>query len=358
MSSTCPPLMQTREHHDRVASLFNLLCGMAEDERRAYLDRHTELGAETVREALALIRFDTGDELPGPNQLLELPSPSTHSPVGSWIGKYRIMRKLGEGGLGMVYEAVRNHDGVRRHAAIKLLHPELPGVQFSGLLRREAQFLAALEHPNICRLYDWGRIPSGAFYLVMEMVGGESLRQWLARPGITTRERLAAFCSLCKAVSHAHRHHILHLDIKPTNIRFDCEGNIKLLDFSISQSPAIRLPSGVIDSAPWYSRGYTAPERAAGNSPTVACDIYSLGVVLGNMLRSNTPVKSARDVAYGGSIRNHKNGISSPSHQGRLWTEALAIVEAATAPFPASRCRSADDLRLQVERILDQCPRH
>jgi serine/threonine-protein kinase len=308
-----------------------------------------------VREALELVRCDSPEEPFGPNHLFEFPSQSALIVAGSWIGRYKIVRKVGEGGLGTVYEAVREHDGVRMPAAIKVLRSDLPAEEFSGFLRREAQLLAGLEHPNICRLFDWGRTEVGEFYLVMELIAGESLRERTAHLGYTMRERLASFCSLCKAVSHAHRNGILHLDIKPSNIRFDGDGNIKLLDFSISERSATLSHSASVDAARWYSRGYTAPERIAGDSPTIACDVYALGVVLRDMLGLESQAGNARCCSYGNGIpRPSSHTYSSP--EVRAWTKLRTIVETATALLPARRYRSVDELRAQIEKVLDNDP--
>jgi eukaryotic-like serine/threonine-protein kinase len=216
---------------------------------------------------------------------------------GELLGEYKILSLLGEGGMGEVYLA--EDSNLHRQVAIKLVKA---GLGRAGLLRhfqREERILAALTHPNIARLYGGAVTPGGLPYFAMEYVEGERLDSYCESHSLTIPERLELFRKICAAVSYAHQHLVIHRDIKPANIRVTAEGEPKLLDFGIAklvdpQSDPIGEQTMTLQSV--MTPEYASPEQVRGEGVTTASDIYSLGVVLYELLTGHRPyrIKSRR----------------------------------------------------------------
>ena len=171
-------------------------------------------------------------ELPDEDDLL--------SWVGRRVGPYRLTRELGEGGMGRVYEAVRDDDQFHKRVALKMVKP---GRETGSVLRRfryEREILAGLDHPHIAALYDGGVTDDGHPYFAMEFVEGEPIDRYCASRNLSVGERLALFGSVCAAVQHAHRNLVVHRDLKPSNILVTADGGVKLLDFGIAKLLARR----------------------------------------------------------------------------------------------------------------------
>jgi eukaryotic-like serine/threonine-protein kinase len=221
---------------------------------------------------------------------------------GSKIGPYRILRELGRGGMGLVLLAVRADDSFQKQVAIKLVSPGPLQSQMLRRFRRERQILADLEHPNIARLLDGGTTEQGWPYVVMEYVEGVPLTQYCRAQQQTLTERLHLFREICAAVQYAHQRLVIHRDLKPANILVTQTGAVKLLDFGIAkllsaENPAHTLAheraslatpetlSGVLMMTPEYA----SPEQMRGETLTTASDIYSLGVLLYELLSGQLP---------------------------------------------------------------------
>ncbi len=225
------------------------------------------------------------------------------------IGPYRLIRQLGRGGMGTVYLARRDDDAYRSEVAIKVLRrrPGRPGRgQTEGsaqLLRRflvERQILADLNHPNIAELYDGGTIDddtgdAGLPYFVMELVDGVAITEYCDRERLDVAARLDLFAQVCAAVQAAHRNLIVHRDIKPANILVTADGATKLLDFGIAKplDPSA-FPQAVETTGSWHrpmTPIYASPEQIRGEPVTTATDVYSLGVVLYELLTGRHPYR-------------------------------------------------------------------
>src|SRR5688572_20266069 len=163
----------------------------------------------------------------------------SHDPSGSLegqrLGPYRILRKLGSGGMGDVYLAERADEEYQQQVAIKMVRSGMFSRQVQGRLRMERQILATLQHPNIARLLDGGRTPDGTPYLVMEYIDGEPIDAYCDRRRLAPEERLALLRTVCSAVHYAHQNLIVHRDLKPNNILITPQGVPKLLDFGIAK---------------------------------------------------------------------------------------------------------------------------
>ena len=216
--------------------------------------------------------------------------------AGRMIGPYRIVREIGRGGMSVVYLAERADDVYRKQVAVKLVWPGLMTGEIERRFRQERRILARLDHPNIARLLDGGVTEDGCQYVVMEYVEGEPITEFCDSRKLSITERLKLFQQICAAVQYAHDNLIVHRDLKPSNILVANDGTVKLLDFGIAKllDPALL---GIEDSPPSQTGfhamtpEYASPEQACGENITTASDVYSLGVVLYELLTGHRPYR-------------------------------------------------------------------
>ena len=209
---------------------------------------------------------------------------------GDKLGDCVIVRLLGEGGMGEVYLA--QDTGLERQVAVKLLKRQLDDQALLRRFRHERKVLAALTHPNIARLYGGALTPEGRAYLVMEYVEGERLDRYCDARGLDVTARLALFRKVCAAVTYAHQNLVVHRDLKPANIRVTPEGEPKLLDFGIAKlldPENTRGADVTVTMFPALTPEYASPEQLRGEPITTATDVYSLGVVLYELLCGQRP---------------------------------------------------------------------
>ena len=250
------------------------------------------------------------------------------APLPERIGAYRIIRAIGEGGMGTVYLGERDAGDFEHTAAIKVIRPGALSPPVIERFFNERQTLARLSHPHIARLFDGGETAQGAPYIVMEFVDGEPVLDWAERVHATLDQRLDLLDDICSAVAHAHRNLIIHRDITPGNVLVCRDGGAKLIDFGISrpETPGV-TPSGAASDSRSFTPGYAAPEHEAGGDSNTLSDIYSLGRLMADLV---APV--------GGDTRR----------------ELSAIAAKASAAAPDARYQSveamADDLRRYRER--------
>ncbi|MBA2339616.1 MAG: serine/threonine protein kinase, partial [Pyrinomonadaceae bacterium] len=215
--------------------------------------------------------------------------------LGERVGTYEIVREIGQGGMGAVYLGERADHLFDKQVAIKIVKR---GMDTDFVLRRfarERQVLAALDHPNIAKLLDGGVTEVGLPYFVMEYVEGASINQYCDAHKLTIAERLELFRHICSAVSYAHQNLIVHRDIKPSNILVTEDGTPKLLDFGIAKLLNPPLSAGTIDQTGTFMRlmtpEYASPEQVRGLPITTASDVYSLGVLLYELLTGHRPYR-------------------------------------------------------------------
>lgn len=213
----------------------------------------------------------------------------------SLIGPYQIIRKMGEGGMGAVYLGVRADKEFTRHVAIKVIRKGMDSHEIVARFRRERQILASLDHPNIAKLLDGGSSQEGLPYFVMEYVQGKPLTEYCDSHKLTVRERLELFRNVCSAVQYAHQNLVVHRDLKPANILVGSDGSVKLLDFGIAKFlNADVYSSGLAPTATEMrvmTPDYASPEQARGDPITTATDVYSLGVLLYELLSGQRPYR-------------------------------------------------------------------
>ena len=281
------------------------------------------------------------------------------------VGPYRILREIGQGGMASVFLATREGDDFQQRVAIKVVRGLLGGEALRRF-RAERQILASLEHPCIARLLDGGATADGVPYLAMEYVDGLPIDQYCGDHHLTVRERLQLFCRVCDAVSHAHRNLVVHRDIKPTNILVTADGTPKLLDFGIARLIAEDGPSGMpltLTGMRVLTPEYASPEQVRGEPITTASDVYSLGVLLFELLTGERPLsfpmRQSADierVVCTVEPPRPSTAVKTTKDARTLAGDLDTIVLTALRKEPTRRYASAAHLAEDIRRYLDGRP--
>jgi eukaryotic-like serine/threonine-protein kinase len=212
------------------------------------------------------------------------------------LGKWRVLREIGRGGMGVVLLGERADGAFDKQVAIKVLPPALAGANGARRLAAEAQALARLEHPHIARLLDAG-VDQGCAYLVMEHVAGLPITAHAQQGALGQRQQLALLLQLCSAVQFAHGQLLVHRDIKPDNVLVDTQGQVRLLDFGIAKVLHADAPTATVQAA--LTPAYASPEQLLGQPSGVAGDVFSLGVLLFQLLTGRHPFLASTVTANG-----------------------------------------------------------
>jgi tetratricopeptide (TPR) repeat protein len=298
-----------------------------------------------------------------PGDLASAP-PRVEQP-GQEIGLYRLVRELGSGGMGVVWLAERTDGLINRPVALKLPHGAWKRAGLAERMAREREILATLTHPNIAHLYDAGLTPDGQPYLAIEYVEGLRIDVYCREQELDVRARLKLFAQVAKAVAYAHGKLVVHRDLKPANILVSAEGQARLLDFGIAklleegQAKETRFTE---ISGRALTPEYASPEQILGEPLTIASDVYSLGVILYELLSGHRPYKLQRDsrgaledaivAADPAQPSDAADGPSRKSLRGDLDT----IVLKALKKKPAERYPTVHALLDDIERYLDARP--
>jgi serine/threonine-protein kinase len=286
---------RTREVLDRALDL-------APDERTAWLEESCAGDPELRREVEGLLALEGAAEdfLAEPVFSLHglAASDSDDPNLGRVVGPYRLLRPLGRGGMGAVYLAERCDGQFEQTVAVKLIKRGMDTDEILRRFRNERQILAGLVHEHVARVYDGGTTDDGLPFFVMEHVEGEPIDRWCNARRLPVTERLRLFHAVCRAVQAAHQNLVVHRDLKPANILITGAGAPKLLDFGIAK---LLSPEGGGDGglgAPtelgWrpFTPGYASPEQLRGEPVTTASDVYSLGVLLYELLTGRLPYQA------------------------------------------------------------------
>jgi tRNA A-37 threonylcarbamoyl transferase component Bud32/tetratricopeptide (TPR) repeat protein len=265
------------------------------------------------------------------------------------LGPYRIVRRLGQGGQGAVFEAVRDDGRFHQRVAIKIVKWEIDNETTRRRFRDERQILAGLEHPYIARLLDGGETRDGAPYLVMEFVDGQPLIE--ATEGWTTRRKLELFLKVAEAVAAAHRKLIVHRDLKPANILVTGEGNPKLLDFGIAKllDTGVEQTQTLVHS---LTPQYASPEQVRGEQISTASDVYSMGVVLYQLLTGRKPYKLETSTP----LEMDRVICQQPPEPAGLNGELDAILAMALRKEPERRYQGVEPFAEDIRRYLEGLP--
>ena len=215
---------------------------------------------------------------------------ATSAEVGARVGPYRLEAEVGRGGMGTVYRACRADGQYEARVAIKLVRADIDREQAAARFRLERQYLAALEHPFIARLLDGGVFEDGRLYLVLEYVDGVPIDAYCASRALALDDRLRLFRKVCAAVEYAHQRLIVHRDLKPSNVLICADGTPKLVDFGIAKLLGPQASAAATqDAGRFLTPGYASPEQRAGAAISTASDVYSLGVLLHEILTASLP---------------------------------------------------------------------
>ncbi|MHC4323503.1 MAG: protein kinase domain-containing protein [Planctomycetota bacterium] len=282
-----------------------------ETERKAYLDEACRNNVKLRAEVESLLRShdNAGDFLEaspfGPDITFD-ESPLKEGP-GTVIGRYKLLEKIGEGGMAVVYMAEQT-EPIRRKVALKIIKLGMDTKSVIARFEAERQALVMMDHPNITKFFDAGATETGRPYFVMELVTGVSITEYCDKNNLSTKERLALFIQVCNAVQHAHQKGIIHRDIKPTNVmvsRHESQPIPKVIDFGIAKATNQRLTEKTLFTRYAHIVGtpaYMSPEQADLGDTDVdtRSDIYSLGVLLYELLTGTTPFseEELRKVGY------------------------------------------------------------
>ncbi|MPY87308.1 MAG: protein kinase, partial [Luteitalea sp.] len=288
------PADREREQGERIQKLLDELEGVPPASQHDYLTERCP-DPELRREVLSLLAAEgeASDYLDRFAQGM-LPALATPpDPRGRRIGAYRLLRLLGRGGMGVVYEAERADGQFEQHVALKLLTTALTGTEAHDRFLVERHILAGLGHPAIAHLLDGGVVADGTPWFAMEYVDGEPIDAYCDRRQLGVRQRLELVLQICDAVEHAHRRLVIHRDLKPANILVTSEGRIKLLDFGIAKLLGAMGGSGAAPPTrtgqPVMTPEYASPEQVRGEPLSTASDVYQLGILLYRLLTGRWP---------------------------------------------------------------------
>ena len=287
--------------------------------------------------------------------------------AGRRIGNYRIVREIGRGGMGAVYQAARADDAFRKDVAIKLIKRGLDTEDSVRRFRSERQILASLDHPNISRLLDGGTTEDGLPYLVMEYIQGEPIDQYADARKLGITARLHLFQSVCAAVHYAHQNLVIHRDIKPGNVLVTAEGVPRLLDFGIAKlllpERSSEAAGATVTSVHLMTPEFASPEQVRGEAITTASDVYSLGVLLYVLLSGRRPYKLDGLTAAGIERAICVDEPEKPSAAAvrgelrrRLHGDLDNIVLMAMHKEPGRRYGSVEHLSEDIRRHLEGLP--
>ncbi len=288
--------------------------------------------------------------------------------VGDNVGPYHLIKEIGSGGMGVVYLAIRNDPQFFQTVAIKILRREFDTSMLASRFLRERQILATLSHPNIARVLDGGNTQDGTPYLVMEFISGKPITAHAAEKKLSIEERIRLFQKVCEAVQHAHRNLVIHRDLKPGNVMVADNGEPKLLDFGIAKLMGpellpLELPP---TETQWrlMTPDYASPEQLNGEGLTTATDVYSLGVLLYELLSGERPFqfKTRDPMEWVESICSRepelpsKSKALSPRDRRLMQGDLDQIVLKALSKEPGQRYGSASRLADDLERFLQGDP--
>ena len=318
-----------------------------------------EVRALLAAEAAAGARFDCAPLL---RPLADEPPVDLRLP-NNRIGNWRIERLIGEGGMGAVYEAVRDDAGFSKRVAIKMIARHQADAALVERFEAERRILARLEHRNIAALLDGGVDAAGRPWFALEYVEGQRIDQWCVSQGLDLRARVLLFRQACTAVHYAHEHLVVHRDIKPANMLVAQDGTLKLLDFGIAKlTDDSANPLTLVGASP-MTAAYASPEQRAGKPVTTGTDIYSLGVVLHELLTGvrpelsagsdSTPIRPSRRLTTTAGEDGSPAATAQRATRRLLEGDLDSILLMALRPESARRYASAREFGDDLQRWLD-----
>ena len=364
--------MSTVDWQD-VERVLACVIELPENDRAARLDElcgdHHQLRAEV--ESLLAAHRNSGAFLAVETKI-SFQSAEMVSLTGKHLGPYQLLDVIGTGGMGTVYRAERTDGQFQKQVAIKVVPAAIHSPELQRRFSSEQQILASLEHPNIARLYDAGVSPDSIPYFVMEYVEGVPINQYCDAHDLGTAERLKLFQTVCEPVQYAHQHLVVHRDLKPGNILVTAEAVPKLLDFGVAkildpwQAGLLEATHSLLNP---MTPGYASPEQARGEKLTTASDIYSLGVVLYELL-TGQPAQAVSGKSLEQAIRIiteteppkpstvvRKKAVGrNPATAVKLSPDVDAIVAKSMRKDPQLRYASPQEFSADLSRYISGLP--
>lgn len=335
----------------RINELFNTTVEMSGAERAAFLRSECGDDRELQQEVLQLLEYDTEED---PPLLSALQSEAAglvgdEPAAGRLLGPWRIEHEIGRGGMAVVYLGNRVDGAYRKQAAIKLIKRGMDTQAVIARLHQERSILAGLDHPYIARLLDGGATPDGRPYIVMDYVEGTSIDHYCNDHNLDIDARCQLIGKVCEAVAYAHRNLVVHRDLKPANILVSADGQPKLLDFGIARLLSQEGSAGAPETRGLFrplTPEYASPEQRNGGTVGTTADVYSLGVVLYELLAGERP--SATGEFIKASLAALRNG------RGKRWSRQLAgdldnILQMALQPEPERRYLSMGQFQADLD---------
>ncbi len=333
----------------QVEQLFQDALDLPEADRAGFVNARAGADRRLASSVLDLLRAAAGEQTTWDRGAFSKEAQQLADEHDTRLDRYRLEERIGAGGMGLVYRAVRTDDEFAKRVAIKIVQWEAGEERLAERFRKERQILAVLEHPNIVRLLDGGTTEDGRPFLVMEYIDGESIDKYLARNTVSTRQKLAMFRKICEGVACAHRNLVVHRDLKPSNILVTGEGEPKLLDFGIA-----KLLDGHAKTETGYGAmtpQYASPEQVENSTITTSSDIYSLGVILYEMLSGASPYAATSALELAQSI-----STAAPLPMRHVDRDLETIVQMALRKEPARRYASVERFSADIQRYLDGFP--
>ena len=382
---------------ERVWEIFEGSIERPPEERLAFAERACMEDAELLAAVRGMIEADGSAEsildrppverdglggvllprISGPGKLEPAPASIRGELQDTAIGPYRVERLIGQGGMGAVYLASRDDGTFRHQVAVKVLREGLEHGETLRRLHAERQILAGLRHPNIARLYDGGNTERGVPYFVMEYVEGLPIDAFCRQKRLPVDERLRLFRKVCEAVRYAHQRLVVHRDLKPSNILVDRRGEPRLLDFGIAK--VLDPEAWALDAEPTstihrrLTPSYASPEQIRGEPVSTAADVYSLGVLLYQLLTGRLPFdfdgRSPGEVERllaeteprrpsTAVVQGDEDAENRRRLRKQLAGDLDAIVLKALRSDAAARYGSAEQLAAEIERYQRGLPVH
>ncbi len=354
------------ERWARVKAIFFEALDRGEADLATLLAERSGGDTELAREVESLLARHRQRESPIDRCLVEqdpeLAAELSSASLGSKLGSYRIVDELGRGGMGAVYAAVRDDHTYEQAVAIKVIKRGMDSEEIVRRFVAERQILARLDHPAIARLLDGGTTPDGRPYVVMERIVGRPLLAFCDQRKLGLGERLRLFLKVAEAVHFAHQNLVVHRDLKPANVLVKEDGSPKLLDFGIAKLLEPSAPQLTRAGAEPLTPEYASPEQLSGGEITTATDVFSLGLLLYELLTGLHPRAAPGGTGAGGEIRRAsqllaRSGGANAARRSRLLAGDLdLILEKSLATDPRRRYASVRDFALDIERHLEHQP--
>ncbi|MEP7066433.1 MAG: serine/threonine-protein kinase [Gemmatimonadota bacterium] len=335
-----------------ISRLLDDALDMTVEQRARWLDARRSEHPQLLAEVEALLSREPAMDAAGFLDESRAPEPPS-SLAGQKLGAYILERSLGEGGMGSVWLARRSDGRFEGHAAIKFLSLAVAGPVGEARFRREGSVLARLSHPNIAKLLDAGVNPTGLPYLVLEFISGKPIDEWCDARTLSIDARLQLFEQVLAAAAHAHANFIVHRDLKPQNILVTDDGTVKLLDFGIAKlldEEGSRATAVTATGGGAFTYRYAAPEQIKGEPVTAATDVYTLGVILYELLAGRHPSSG-----HANTPAEHVVAIVDSEYVplSRAIGKSAGVTEAEAAHLAAQRGASPDKLRRALTGDLE-----